>query len=79
MCKLINLCIMIFLLTIIGPDIYNGMFRRNLAVIAPVLTDQEYKELNAEWASMETIDDMRAINKQIERIAHSNGIRLPEP
>jgi len=49
-----------------------------LTVLAPVITDQEYKVLQASWASMKNRDDFLAIVDRLDTMAEDNGIELPK-
>jgi hypothetical protein len=57
----------------------NSSFQQRITVLAPLITDQEYKELQASWASMETREDYLAIVESMESLAESHGIKLPKP
>lgn len=56
----------------------NSSFEQRLAVLAPVLSDLEYKQFKAEWAGMENREDFEAINKQMENMAQDRDVELPE-
>ena len=53
-------------------------FRQHLAVIGPVITDQEMKQLLSSWASMRNRNDYDALVNEMHRIAQVNKITLPE-
>jgi len=57
----------------------NTSFQQRLTILAPKISDQEYKELAASWASMQSRDDYLKINSQMENIAKNNNIILPKP
>lgn len=67
-------------LTLVFVDLQtNASFQQRITVLAPVITDQEYKELQAMWASMDSRSDYEAINLKLELLASEHGIRLPKP
>ena len=53
-------------------------FQQRMTVLAPVISDQEYKELAASWASMKNRDDFLVITESMESTAQSKEIQLPE-
>ena len=53
-------------------------FEQRLTVLAPALSEQEYKQIKAEWASMEGRDDFEAINLQMENLAKERNLELPK-
>jgi len=57
----------------------NTSFQQRLTVLAPKLSDLEYKELQASWASMKTRSDYLAVNEKMEHLAKVNNIVLPVP
>jgi len=54
-------------------------FQQRLTVLAPKISEQEYKELQASWASMQSRTDYELLNTQMESLAQQHGIELPEP
>jgi len=56
----------------------NASFEQRLAVLAPHVSDQEYKELVAYWAGMQSEEDYRAIVEKMESLAKARGVKLPE-
>jgi len=55
----------------------NASFQQRLTVLAPKITDQEYEEFEAKWASMKNRDDFLAIVQEMESTATSKGVELP--
>jgi hypothetical protein len=53
-------------------------FHQRLAVLAPKISDQEYKELLASWASMVNGEDYRNIVEKMDAKATASGITLPK-
>ena len=53
-------------------------FYQRLTVLVPRISDQQYKEYLASWASMRNEDDYRNIVEHMENDAKKNGITLPE-
>lgn len=53
-------------------------FKQHLAVLAPNLSEAEYKELVARFASMEGKDDYDAISRDLHESADRFDIKLPE-
>jgi hypothetical protein len=53
-------------------------FRQRLTVLAPKITEQEYKELQASWASMRSRTDYEAVTEEMNRLAQEHNIVLPE-
>jgi hypothetical protein len=56
----------------------NTSFHQRMAVLAPHITDLEYKELVASWAGMQTEADYKAIVAKMEKSASSAGVKLPD-
>jgi cell division protein FtsL len=56
----------------------NTSFEQRLAVLSPAISDQDYKELRADWAKMESRDDFLAINSRMENLAAQHNVKLPE-
>lgn len=52
-------------------------FSQQTTILAPHITDQEYKELQAAWASMGSREDFVAISERLDRIAKEQDIVLP--
>ena len=52
-------------------------FHQRLAVLAPKISDQEYKELLASWASMKNGEDYRNIVEKMDAKAIASGVTLP--
>lgn len=57
----------------------NTSFQQRLTVLAPKISDQEYKEFKASWASMRSRQDYEKINQKLEEMAKSRGVELPKP
>lgn len=57
---------------------YNTSFQQRLKVLAPKITDAQFKELEADWASMKSRQDYLSIKVRMEAIAQENRITLPE-
>mgnify|MGYP003381899286 CR=1 FL=1 len=57
----------------------NASFDQRLTVLAPHITDQQVKELRAQWALMKSRDHHRAIQGQMQAYAAKASIHLPEP
>lgn len=56
----------------------NASFNQRLMVVSPKISDQSYKEFLAAWAAMRSESDYRRIVEQMDAIAKTNGIVLPE-
>jgi hypothetical protein len=56
----------------------NASFHQRLTILAPKISDQEYKEFLASWASMRNEEDYQRIVQDMESKAKSNGITLPK-
>jgi len=56
----------------------NASFQQRLTVLAPKISEQEYKELQAAWASMQSRPDYESINTRMDSLARQHGIELPE-
>jgi len=52
-------------------------FQQRLTVLAPAITDKEYKLFDAKWANMRSKADYDALNAVIEERAKQSGITLP--
>ena len=57
----------------------NTSFTQRLTVLAPRISDQEYKEFMASWASMTSRKDYEAIMKRMEDVAATHAVMLPKP
>ena len=57
----------------------NSSFDQRLTVLAPAITDQQYKELKASWAIMKTRKDYEQINNTITQLAADHSVELPKP
>lgn len=53
-------------------------FYQRLTVLAPRISDQQYKEYLASWAAMRNEEDYSHIVESMEADAKKNGITLPE-
>lgn len=58
---------------------YMTSFQQRLTVIAPVISNQRYEELKAQWAVMKNRNDYLAVNTELENIALRFSIELPKP
>jgi hypothetical protein len=56
----------------------NASFHQRLTVLAPKISDQEYKEFLASWAAMNSGEDYRHIVEKMETEATTKGITLPK-
>jgi len=56
----------------------NASFQQRITVLAPKISDQEYKELLASWASMENRADYEILVSHMESLAQQNDIVLPD-
>ena len=56
----------------------NTSFEQRLTVLAPVISEQENKEIKASWASMKNREDFLTINAKMENLAGQNNIVLPK-
>lgn len=56
----------------------NASFNQRLTILMPVITDDEYKKIKAQWASMENRKEYESIVTNIERIAQREKIKLPK-
>ncbi|MFA6052465.1 MAG: hypothetical protein WC762_07720 [Methylobacter sp.] len=69
-------------LTFVTLNIFNQailtwrVFNANIAIIAPIASEETIKELKAKFASMRTELDYRAINIELKKIADSKKIQL---
>jgi cytochrome bd-type quinol oxidase subunit 2 len=55
----------------------NATFQRQLMALAPVISEQETKELRRQWAMMKSKTDYAAINSQIDALAAKYHTELP--
>jgi len=53
-------------------------FNQRLSVLAPAITDAEYKALKARWASMEGKADYDALVSAMDKRGTELGVKLPE-
>lgn len=56
----------------------NTSFNQRLAVLAPQISDQQLKDLRAQWALMTKRDDYLKIQNTMERLAKEHKIKLPK-
>jgi hypothetical protein len=63
--------------TIYTPWQANTLFHKQLDVLSVSLSDQERKELIAQWAMMETKADFDAIEARMSSFAKEFGLKLP--
>ena len=52
-------------------------FQQHMPAIAPFITDQQAKQFRSRWTQMRTKGDYDVIYRDLQKIADSNGIRLP--
>jgi len=52
------------------------VFNADIAIVAPVVDEEQIKALRAQFASMHSEDDYRAIHKELSVIAENKKIRL---
>lgn len=80
--SLVSLVSSFFLLIIVSLSMgvmeINASFNQRLAVMAPAINDQEYKEFRAQWARMRSQSDYRALVSTMEKRASDLQIQLPE-
>ena len=55
----------------------NTSFNQRLTVLAPAITDGEYKTLKARWASMQSKADYDALTTAMEKRAAELNVTLP--
>lgn len=55
----------------------NTSFEQRLTVLAPEISDQDYKEIKALWASMDSRGDFLALNAKMENLAAQNNVEIP--
>lgn len=82
--KIASLVTSAFCATLIASYIYTDMqlnvsFNQRVAVLTPHITDLEYKQYRAEWASMKSKHDYQQLNNRLQKQADDLGIKLPEP
>ena len=70
---------LLLLLTSVYTDLQlNTSFQQRLTVLAPKISDQQYKSLNASWALMQSRTDYFDIVSEMERLADMHKIELPK-
>ena len=52
-------------------------FQQHMTAIEPFITDQQAKQFRSRWTQMRTKGDYDVIYRDLQKIADSNGIRLP--
>ncbi len=57
----------------------NASFEQRLSIIAPSIDDLAYKKIKAKWSSMNSQNDYREINNEIDSIAELNKIKITKP
>lgn len=60
-----------------GKAVIAASFTQRLTVLAPAISDTEYKTLKARWAGMQGKDDYDALVTEIDRRAAQLGVKLP--
>jgi len=53
-------------------------FTQHIVVIAPYISDQEAKLLRSRWTQMKSEQDFDALYRDLNKIAKTNGVILPE-
>lgn len=56
----------------------SSTFNQRMAIVAPLITDQQSKELRAKWALMKSRRDYDAIQEQLAAIARDHQVVMPE-
>ncbi len=70
----------LLLLTSVFMDLQlNTSFQQRVTVLAPVVSDQEVKELRAMWAQMRSKRDYLSVNTRLDALAKKGGVVLPKP
>jgi hypothetical protein len=60
-----------------GMETINASFTQRLTILAPVISDGEYKSIKARWASMSGKDDYDRIVSDMDKRAKELGTTLP--
>jgi hypothetical protein len=60
-----------------GTMLITRSFTQRLTVLAPAISDTEYKTLRARWASMQGEADYDALVAEMDRRATELGVKLP--
>lgn len=55
----------------------NSSFERRIASLTPVITDQQYKELRARWATMKNHKDYIDIREKMNSLANEKHLVIP--
>ena len=56
----------------------SSTFRQHMTVIAPTISEQEYKEFFSSFALIENKADYDALTNSLEEVAQKNGLKLPK-
>jgi hypothetical protein len=56
----------------------NTSFNQRLTVLAPRISEQEYKEILASWAGMRNRADYQAVVQRVDSDAAAKGVVLPD-
>jgi hypothetical protein len=60
-----------------GKAVISASFSQRLTILAPAISDMEYKTLNARWASMRGKSDYDALVSAMDKRAAELGVTLP--
>jgi len=72
--------VILYLLTSVFVDLQlNTSFEQRLTVLAPNISELDYKEIKAAWSNMESRGDYEIIQERMETLAEESGVELPEP
>lgn len=52
-------------------------FNQHMAILAPEISDMEYKRIRADWASMKSRSDFMRLREKVEGLAKSRNLVLP--
>jgi len=56
----------------------NTSFKQRITVLSPHISEQQEKELRAQWASMKSRKDYENINRALEDAAKNKEVKLPK-
>lgn len=51
-------------------------FLRNIEIVAPYISDEEYKAIKSNFYQMENIDDYNSLQNELDSIARKNNLKL---
>ncbi|BCB26773.1 hypothetical protein SKTS_16590 [Sulfurimicrobium lacus] len=75
---MLSLVVLILFSLSFGVMEINASFNQRLAIMAPAISDKEYKEWRAQWAKMRGQRDYQALVSAMEKRAADLHIQLPE-